>query len=224
MYELSQLTSNIFYLKFKDTYDLCMHFLRYQEFYECPSSDFRDKSWCILDYIKWYSKKYGNGSFTYMVDWAGFNIPGSVIKKVSELGIPDINKYDLVMQDIYQKCLQQSNEDFYLIGSTGSVLTLKHEIAHGFFSSNKEYKKQMTQLVNELPLDFKLRIFESLKKIGYTRKVYIDECQAYFCTGLIDEFNNLFKEFKISSSEEIKIQKPFILIFNKYFKKLINQS
>ena len=35
-YTVKEIKPRIFLLSFKDHYDLCMHFVRYQEFYESP--------------------------------------------------------------------------------------------------------------------------------------------------------------------------------------------
>ena len=206
---LREVKPKIFLMDFKDSYDLAMHFMRYQEFYESSSPRFRGKAWEWVDFMRWYSKKYGNGSFTYASDWAGFNIPGVIIDKVWNLGIADRNIYDYVMLDTYRKCKEQAKGDFYLIGAVGKRGALKHEIAHGFFYTIPEYKKEMTKLVKSLDPAFKRSLNSNLKEMGYTSKVYIDECQAYLSTGLLD----LFK------AKLDKEHKPFVSLYNKYYRR-----
>lgn len=209
-YILREVKPKIFLLDFRNSYDLAMNFMRYQEFYESASPRFRDQTWTWIEFMKWYSKRHGKGAFTYARDWAGFNIPGDTIDKVWELGIPDINDYDYEMLEVAKKCKKQAKGDFYLIGATGRTSVLKHEIAHGFFYTIPEYKQEMTQLNKDLDPKFRKEVNTTLKTMGYTPKVFIDECQAYLATGVSEQFKMPIK----------KEDKPFISLYNKYYKKL----
>lgn len=188
-----------------------MHFLRFQEYYESASPQFRGKQFEIFDFMKWYSKKYGGGVFTYPMDWGGFNIPCEVILDVFP-EIPDLNKYDKAMWEGYQQCQELAGSKearFYIIGAIGKGETLKHEIAHGFFYTTPEYKKEMTKLVQALDPELRKQANSVLSKMGYTSKVYVDEIQAYMSTGLLDEFDPKLK----------KLRKPFIEVYRKYYDK-----
>jgi len=189
---IKEVRPRIFLFEFSNHYDMCMHFLRYQEFYESPSPRFRGKGFEILDFMKWYTLKYGNGSFSYPNDWNGFNIPGDTIYKVWQLGINDRNIYDYEMQMAWKECQAKANgEDFYIIGVVRGNKALNHEIAHGLFFLNKEYKKESVKLVKALPDSIRKTINEALKKLGYTPKVYVDETQAYMATSLTEAFGDV---------------------------------
>lgn len=212
-YTISEVRPRIFLLQFKRRYDLCMTFLRYQEFYESPNSKFRDHSFDLLSFMEWYSFSRKQGHFSYPVDWSGFNIPGDTIKRVWDLGILDRNIYDHEMLLLYNKFLEQYPDGkFYIIGACkGATVTMKHEIAHGFFFTQPEYKKEMTALVKDLTKPFYKGMCGALKKIGYTPKVYVDECQAYLSTGVPEYFN-----LKIKNQRD-----PFIELYDEWFKKKI---
>ena len=216
-FELQEIRPKIFLMSFENHYDLAMHFVRYQEFYESPSPEFRGKKFELLDFMRWYSFKHGNGVFTYPVDWAGFNIPGSIIKEIWDLGISDRNIYDYEMLQVYRECLDKSGGDFYLIGteskSKESTITLKHEIAHGFFYTTPEFKKESTKLVKELNPELRQYINGELKELGYTPKVYIDETQAYMATGLPMDDDNTDNYRQLEAA-----RKPFIKLFKQYYK------
>lgn len=184
-----------------------MHFLRYQEYYECPSPKFRGKIFTIFDYMEWYTKKYGHGAFSYPRDWGGFNLPGSI--PIDIMGkIPDINKYDKEISLVVTKCFQKyPDKRFYLIGAVGKGGAMNHEIAHGFFYTQPEYKKEMVRLVKALPKEFRQNMNKWLKNIGYTNSVFVDEIQAYLSTGMS-------KDFKLFAWK--KYSKPFVKIFEKY--------
>lgn len=223
-FTLSQVKPSIFLLEFQEQYDLCMFFLRYQEYYESPSPQFRGKSFQILDFMKWYSLEFGKGAFTYPKNWGGFNIPSYVVKQVVDLGIPDKNLYDYEMWEVYKQCREQVGDKFYLIGVSKSKKKseskgkdyLDHEIAHGFFYINDQYREEMTQLVEEMPTELVMAMRNFLKKLGYTPEVYTDEIQAYMST------TEDFADYKYLTSRNtkklMKARKPFERVLRKYMK------
>lgn len=214
-YTILQVKPNIFFVEFTNSYDMNMTFLRYQEFYESPSPKFRGKVFKILDFMKWYSAKYGKGNFTYPTDWCGFNLGSKIIRDVIWLGIPDRNDYDSEMEDIYTKCCAKSPEPFYIIGCKKSdKITKDHELAHAYFYTNKQYKKEMVKLVKTLAPELRITMNSLLKKIGYTPKVYIDEIQAYMATGLL----NLTGVSLEIETALIEARNPFIRVFKEYNK------
>lgn len=207
IFNIKEVKPGIFLFEFSNCEEMCMHFLRYQEYYESSSPKFRGKKFTIEAFKKWYSKKYGLGSFTYVIDWSGFNLPGHIIKEVHDLGIDDHNKYDSEMWKAWNECNTKSISDnrnkFYIIGTTKNSSALNHEVAHGYFYLYSEYKKEMTKLVKSLDPLIRKKFNTALKKLGYTPKVYIDETQAYMATGV----NSVF-------GLECKWQrKPFIKMF-----------
>jgi hypothetical protein len=203
-FKIKEIKPQIFLFEFEDQYEMCMHFVRYQEFYESPSSKFRNKPFELIDFMQWYAKENGDGLFTYPMDWAGFNFHGEIIPKLRMLGIKDLNRYDDAMHQGYIKCKKTCN-NFYIIGSLkNNEETIKHEVAHGFFQLKQEYKKEMTKLVKKLPSVLREEMNVWLKDHGYTSSVFIDETQAYFATG----------NYPIPNEE---IRKPFIEIFERYY-------
>lgn len=208
-YKIKEVKSRIFFLNFKNSYQCAMFFLRYQEYYESPSPKFRGKDFEILKFMEWYVKDRNQKIFTYPLDWVGFNIPSQIILEVLNGPPPDFNAYDLEMTKVYHTCLAKYPDgQFYIIGAVGENGIMKHEIAHGLFYTTPEYKKQMSALVKQLNPKLKNRIFKRLKEMGYTSKVFVDECQAYLSTG----FEPL--GLKMSGKE-----KPFKKLYNEYYKK-----
>lgn len=219
MFKFKEVKKNIFCLEFQEEYDMCMMFLRYQEFYESPSSRFRGKSFKILDFMKWYSLEFGNGSFTYPIDWAGFNFYGDVIREVNSLGIPDRNDYDREMAKVYKKCKKRAEGDkFYIIGVHEDGGALSHEIAHGFFYINSEYKKEMVRLVKQMTPECREALEEYLTKVGYTPQVFVDEIQANMATTKDWSKYSPRYVFKPEVAEKLnETQKDFAEVFNRYF-------
>ena len=219
-FKLTEVKPNIFLLEFHEEYDMCMFFLRYQEYYESPSPKFRGKSFTIFNFMRYYSLAFGNGSFTYPIDWAGFNIPDYVIKEVNKLGIPDRNDYDRKMWAVYQSCKKKAKgQKFYIIGVAKGNGALNHEIAHGFFYIDSEYKKEMTKLVKKMDPELRKAMNAYLLKVGYTPHVFVDETQANMATT--EDFANYSERqhFGLDMAAKLtKAQEPFVEVFKRYAK------
>ena len=209
MFQLTKLRPQIYSLTFDEKKDLIYHFMRWQEIYESAGENFRNKPFQLIDYIKWYSFQHGTGNFDYYSHWAGFNIPGDIIKDFYPL-ITDKNDHDNFMFQIYNYCTRDAGTDkIYLIGSrSGESVTLRHEVAHGLFYTNEQYKLESLHLVSQLPQDIYDKLEAELFYFGYCNEVINDEIQAFMATGLGKRFGEI----------DTKYQKPFIDLFNKYNK------
>jgi len=203
--QLYEVANSIFAAKIEDIRIRCYLFLRYQEFYEGYSKDIRGSRFTIDDYIKWYMMEYKNKDmFTYSYDWCGFNIPSESISDCMS-GIFDINEYDRVMSKIYNSCLMENgNKKFYLLGvdSLDSDL-LNHEMSHGMYYTDPEYKEAMDQITESLPMESYASLRKIVQNMGYGDNVINDEIQAYMSTGLsskmstipnLEEFLSTYKE------------------------------
>jgi hypothetical protein len=142
--------------------------------------------------------------FTYPDDWAGYNIPSNVVEKANNIFNKD-TEYDQIMNDIYFHCAidsQNKNDgtrrDWYLIGASSKDKgTLNHEIAHGLYYTNKEYKKNVTNLVENIKQNHYEKLKKKLVKMGYVndKKIIDDEIHAFMSTGLYNGLDT--KELKI---------------------------
>ena len=202
-----------------DDYDRSMLFCRYQEYYESPVKKFRGKKFSWMDYMKEYKNFWKKDVFTYPEDWSGYNIPSNIL----EGGVDAFYKeteYDVIMNDIYFYCAIDSQNknngtrcDWYLIGASSKDLkTMDHEIAHGLYFTNKEYKKNIVQLLSNIkPIHYE-KLKKKLIKMGYVndKKIIDDEIQAFMSTGLYNGMDT--KELKIYEKE-----------FKKNFKKYKNE-
>lgn len=218
-YKINEVRPKIFHVAFKDQYDMCMTFWRAQETYESPNPKFRNNSFTLVEFMRWYANTYGKGAFTYPNDWSGFNVPSEIVEFVASGGYDEAtNEYDRVMEDIYYKCHDTAINKygygntvaprFYLIGTLeGASKTIQHEVAHGFWYTTPAYKKEMLALVKKMKPSLKKKLCKELAKIGYTKQVFDDECHAYMSTGLSDKFGITLK------GED----KQFIEVFKRYY-------
>lgn len=209
---LYKIADRIYGVVIEDNHLRAMTFLRFQEYYEASSEEFRGKKFLWDRYIQWYkSADSPNGEkeiFTYGDDWCGFNIPSEAIENCLS-DIDDRNTYDDIMISIVNTIKEDTKGNFYLIGvdSLESEYTLLHEIAHGFFYTDHTYRNEMIKLIEKMPTEERTIISDIIIGYGYNEVVLNDEIQAYMSTGLSrrmdkslekhrEPFNKLFMEFK----------------------------
>ena len=216
----------IFFLTFKDRYDLCMHFLRLQEYYESPV--YKDSWFTIVEYMDWYSREHGDGTFTYPGDWSGFNVPSKTIRSLyghnphyrpdnpSKPGyILDPNNYDRTMWQVKNLIEATHDGEYYLIGCLDEKSSvMKHEIAHALFYLDAEYKEEQSANLREAPKDLVKTISDVLVEMGYHKSVIEDEFQAYMSTGLSEKMNLP----EIPQDEVKQCRDKFEETFKKFYK------
>jgi hypothetical protein len=128
--------------------------------------------------------------------------------------------YDEVMESIirtielkmfYKK--NTRNWNAYIIGadSTDSD-TFEHEICHGLYATNKEYKLLVDEITLTISTDDYLKFKTNLIKMGYTDSVIDDEIQAYLST------NYEYTKFSKGVSKKVckALHKEYQKVFNKY--------
>jgi hypothetical protein len=217
--EVKELHPNIFGVSIKNDYDRAMLFCRYQEFYESPFKEIRGKKFSLEKFMWLYKTKNKKPTFTYPEDWAGYNIPSNILLRAHNVFKSNKSEYDEIMSNIIFFCENHSlsfgkpRTKWYLIGADNfKSTTMDHEIAHGLYYTNRDYKNICDGLISEIKKKDYNKIKGSLIKIGYVddKKIIDDEIQAFMSTGLNKTF----------STEEIKkYTKPFIENFNNHIKK-----
>lgn len=230
LYELISLykiADKIYCVKIEDQYLRSMVFLRCQEYYESPSSEFHRKKFKWDRFMSWYKSSespYGKKDiFTYGNDWSGFNLPSDTIEDCLS-DIEDKNIYDDIMISIVSTIRMNEKNNFYLISvdKINSNDLLDHELAHGFYYTHINYKNKMDNITSKLPIDIRKIISDSIIDLGYNESVLKDEIQAYMSTGIISrmdkklnlytkEYEVEFKKFKdiYGKSNPIKIEINF---------------
>ena len=218
-YSIEEVRPNVFAVIVKDHYHRAMLFCRVQEFYESPNPQFRGKNFSIWDYIEWYSREHRD-VFTYTYDWGGFNIPlktaWDCYEKLREYESP----YDKVMDDIIGtielKMFNKKNTrnwNAYIIGADSTESdTFDHEICHGLYATNKEYKQLVDEITETISTKDYVTFKNNLIKMGYTDGVIDDEIQAYLSTNY--EYTNFSKG--VSKKTLKQLSKEYQKVFNKY--------
>jgi len=217
-YKLKNLYPGIYLCTIKDAYDLTMTFCRVQEFYESPYKHICGKKFKLLDFMKTYS--IVNGSFTYPLDWGGFNVPGKIVDRLYRLGIDDYNDYDRVIEDIHLKINKQvkNTSNYYLIGSDGEHETIQHEVCHALFTLDSQYKKSVLELLKNLSARTYRKAAKGLMNIGYGKHVMADELQAYLSVDYVTVVQ--VSDF---TEKELKNFKDTAAIFRTHFKSFLKK-
>ncbi len=227
-FSIREILPHVYRLHFHSSYDLAMHFLRFQEYYESPR--YYKQIFSLVDYMEWYSKEHGHGKFTYADDWSGFNVPSWALRDVRWADIPDPNKYDRLMFSLVDWVEQVEHpKEYYFIGTSdeghreGETADdiLDHEVAHALYTVNSQYRKNVNRLLGDWdgPGGHKGEELDSartvLRSMGYHETTVEDEIHAYCATGLCDElkgviskremkpFQKLFKEYKAECKSEM---------------------
>lgn len=191
-YTLKKASSGIFVVVVEDSYERAMLFLRCQEFYESPFPQFKGKHFDVFEYMNYYRKQNVPGYFSYTQDWVGFNVPGDIVEECTNYALDDNSDisstpYDYVMKEIIDTVKGQLQDEnrWYLIGVNGEEgRIMEHEISHGLFYVNSEYKEKATSLVRSLPDDIINNMSYLILSMGYCEEVIDDEIQAYLSTGV----------------------------------------
>ena len=218
-YKIEEVRPGVFAVIVKDHYHRAMLFCRVQEYYESPNPQFRGKNFSIWDYIEWYSREHRD-VFTYTYDWGGFNIPLKTAWDCYEKLREHESPYDEVMESIirtielkmfYKK--NTRNWNAYIIGADSTESdTFDHEICHGLYTTNKEYKELVDEITLGIPLEDYTKFRDNLLAMGYTDKVIDDEIQAYLST------NYEYTKFSKGVNKKLckALHKEYQKVFNKY--------
>lgn len=188
LYRFYEIMPGIFLLEMDSRHDLAMTFLRVQEFYEQADDVIRGKKFTLEEYKDWYIEHSPKGIFDYSDVWSGFNVPSYIIKECYTLHderLPTDNFFLSIAGLCKIMAVRQGLKDFYIIGAKkGATIVLNHEISHGLFATNPEYKAKMMEELNNIDIETKNIIFHIIADYGYAENVLADEAIAYFATGL----------------------------------------
>jgi len=208
----------LIHIHFNTQYEVTSTFLRLQEFYESSYEEIRNNHFTLEQYMDAYAKDHGN--FTYTVDWSGFNVPSNVIEEFAQLfqnDLLDKEKHFLhIILDIVDK---EGWDKYYVIASSRDIGSdggkkdqadvMKHEIAHGLWYLDPDYKKEQMKSVKKVK-EFNADIGSVLQKMGYCKEVVDDELQAYCSTSTMTYLaDDIFPDQNIPWDLVLDMQRVF---------------
>lgn len=173
-------------------------FIRFQEYYESPNLDFKNKIFTLGSVKEYYSKEYG--ADVYSETWIGFNFPSTVLLPFKQGLFDPLTDQEKALLDL----LKYRNNDYYIIGAQ-TKSTLRHELSHAMYGYSVKYKNEIDQFIGENKSKFR-KVKKYILDKGYHEDVVNDEIQAYV-TDNDDTFilNNLDPEL-ISGINKIYIR------------------
>lgn len=179
MLKITQQPYNSIWISADSQEELGKTFIRFQEHYESPNPDFKNKIFTLGQVRSWYSYKYG--ADTYHHDWTGFNIPSIILDPFRKgLFDPLTNEEHCLLE-----LLKYRHDNFYIIGAQNKSV-LRHELSHALYAYNKKYADSINKL-----FAYHSKHMQKTKKYildkGYDKTVLYDELQAYI-TDNDDEF------------------------------------
>lgn len=224
---LKQVHDQIFLLTFDHHYDVAIHFLRAQEYYESNDDKFKGSQFKMLDYIEHYAKS-NDLRFSYADDFVGFNVPGEVLDHIygddsyifsNEINGDSRNKYDDLMLNVVRTIhsIVGRGQKYYLIGAKeGDEDTIDHELAHAFWYVSDDYKSEQMANIESCGDKLRKKVLDCLVESKYSMDVVDDEHQAYFSTGLDGELEEIVGKRNVK-----KVTKPFTDTFKKWKKEIL---
>lgn len=212
---LEEVLPGLYHINLPTQFLCCSLFIRFQEHYESPK--YRARVFSFDDFKDYYRKGVGEGSFSYMQDWNGFNFPGWVLESFREGLFGHLSP----AEEAFLEVTARMPEECYIIGTHGegreNLGCLEHEIAHGLYHLNEKYRAR----VDEVLASTDTRELEAhLLEIGYCQQVIPDENHAYtLCefdyltehevdiaplTEAHDKLQQIFKEFTAPIAARLK--------------------
>lgn len=166
---LTNLVGSVYHIEFPSQTELASTMLRFQEHYESPR--FRGEVFSRAEYEKWYAER--NGAFTYLTDWSGFNVPSRIFDPFYRGAFNPLSWEEIALL----KLVGGIPRPFYLIATAKSCdpHTLVHEIGHGLYATNIDYRTEAHALLEGCQL---APIFRFLYG-GYHYASWLDEAHAY---------------------------------------------
>jgi len=169
--------------------------------------------------------QYANtmGNFTYTIDWSGFNVPGHIVDKFFKVFEGNLLTKELHLKKLLAEAKEEAgitNTKFYLIASYDDdeegKSVLEHEVAHGLYYLNTEYKNKMLNVITNMPNKSRELLHEGLVGKGYTDHVIFDEIQAYFATSEMMQLCEDFDTKEIPWKSVLRTKE----IFQDYYSKI----
>lgn len=189
---ISKLTSNIYILTFSSRYELCMSFVRINEF--CDSPRFKNKVFTLDEFMDYWVKKNNSKCFEYPAKWNAFGLSCKDLLdwfsqfKMEQGKVRDKEKK--IIEKILTKVSVDALRKTYLIAMYNGhskrekKRLLEHEIAHAMYFLDPVYRSSCNALIDKIDRKSLRLIKRTLFSMGYSsgKGVVWNEIQAYLST------------------------------------------
>jgi len=215
--KITEVSDGVFNIETVTQYDLTSTFMRVQEFYESPFKEIRGHFFTHEQYMDIHAHSSARSGteeikFSYLEDWAGFNVPGNAFNRWVKL----FSKHELWDKErelitLVQDKLKKRTNKFYIIGtySEGEARVIDHELSHAWFYLDSKYKRTMLKLIRSLPKAATNQLKQYLQKDGYDLIVAEDEIIAYLSTNPMTRTAKMFDEIDVPWGKILDLQTKF---------------
>lgn len=186
--------------------DVCLAFVRVQEFYESPDAQFRSKAFARDEFLTRYAQVNGSN---YLTDWNGFNVPGNAVMRWVEA----ITRAGMTFHPEESPLIANVPPvgAFYFIGTWGDGAgVIDHELCHAVYMLDIDYRTAVYRLTDRMRMEQPVlwEVFKLwMRKEGYDESVMRDELNAYMSTSaypwfaeafgaMADKFEDAAKDFR----------------------------
>ncbi len=186
--KLENLTDRLTLVEFSSREALAYAFVRIQEHFESPQ--FKGRSFTLEEFIAWYTANSPNGQktgkFTYATDWDAFNLPARAFRPFQSGEFDPLSQREQSLLKILKAWV---DDGVYVIATwkNGSEHDLRHEVAHGLFNTDRNYKRAVLRALAHLSKEQRAGLQNFLgSTAGYHKETYLDEMHAYLIAGHAD--------------------------------------
>ncbi len=202
MFTQKQIIPNLYQLKFDSISALGKALIRPQEFAESPL--FRNTIFTTSELKRKYNSR------NPYISCLGVNIPGYYLTQFFDT-FPSLTKAELEIFDALKFAITDRTKKYYLIASYApknkkeSLNAEIHEIAHGLYYINDEYKQQQVKIVSETLSQTNYNKIKSrlLAYNCYSLSVIEDEIHAYLATDSISVLKHRFNYKELELPEDV---------------------
>lgn len=196
-------------LEFPTYREMNLSCFRITEFSEGPDS-LRGRIFDMVEFIDAYAEV--DGKLEYFYFWEGHNWSKKVFNEWF-----DINKniYLSGRETTILSQINQVDEDGYIVSVVeGDKGTLRHELSHGLFFDNEEYRNSAIEILKELSPETHFKYKNCLINKNYNEAVILDEMHAYLAAWNEDEWVEQFSNISYAEIEDV--QHELSNLFDKY--------
>lgn len=174
-FKIKKLTSKIIHINYPSQEEMNKACIRVNTYIENPK--YKGKIFTLGQVREYYTEK--QGFFSYYKRVYGTNLSREALEPFIKGTFDPLSKEELELIEPFRYRM----DNFFLLvtfeeNSMENKATFMHELAHGLFYTDKEYKNQSIKIINRYRKDLK-PIFAYLKKTGYHKDTWIDEAQAF---------------------------------------------
>ena len=200
------LTPKKLLIEFSSRKEMTLSNFRISEFKE-GKDGIKGTFFTVEKFLDVYSDE--KGDIDYFSYWEGFNYS----KK-------ELLDFDALFNDKSERELsiilaaKGIDDDGYIICmEEGDEITLKHELAHGYFFEDKRYAAAATALVHSMSESVFNAFRDYLYEMDYNDGNMIDEMHAYLVAYDVEEWNECFESLS-DKKEILELSKLLNILFD----------